>query len=124
LLIIVCVLSRVTSLRREICMYIYIYIYVIFSRYIILVPIIGIYPFCGKGPRHLLWVGSQAECGEITVSGITDCQITVSGITDCQITVSGITDCQITVSGITNRPNYFLFLLHIHNLQIWLRSWW
>ena len=119
MLVIGCVLSRVTSSSREIliyiCIYTRIFIYIrnIFKRFF-LVSLIGICPFCGKGPRHLLWVCSQAECGEITVSGITD----------CQITVSGITDCQITVSGITNRPNYFLFLLHIHNLQIWLRSWW
>ena len=93
-------------------------IYVIFSIDNILVYIIDACHKCGKGPQHLLWVGSQAACGEITVSGITDCQYTVISITDCQITASGITDCQITVSyitdckirvsGITDFQNYFI----------------
>jgi len=42
-----------------------IYIYVIFSRDIILESVMGAYHLCGKGPRHLLWVGSQAACGEV-----------------------------------------------------------
>jgi len=72
---------------------IYIYIHVIFSRDIIEVYILGAYPFYGKGP-HLLWVGSQDACGEITVSGITNC------------------------------PNFLPnFFLHIRNLKIWPWSW-
>jgi len=50
-------------------MYIYI---VIFSRDIIEVYVLSAYPFYGKQPQHLLWFGSQAACGEITVSGITN----------------------------------------------------
>jgi hypothetical protein len=32
----------------------------------------GAYHFCGKGSEYLLWVGSQAACGEIRVRGGAD----------------------------------------------------
>jgi len=52
---------------------IYIHARNIFKR-CCLIYIMGVYPFYGKVPQHLLWVGSQAACGEVTVNSVTNFQ--------------------------------------------------